>query len=178
MAEDRHTISGLAPPIDSDTVPQALECQETVSLSTTEHEHAAPTHGGKGLRSPQPHASLCLSTTLFSNYKFAFTPTLDHTTAPAQCKLMCVTTGSSGRLSKAPPNPFHSFINLTAADAPAKALPPTNLSTSQQPPDCLLSEGECWSWPDRIAHCAAVCGVPCTAFEATDTYHIMFSIPL
>jgi hypothetical protein len=37
---------------------------------------------------------------------------------------------------------IHSLINI-AANALAKASPPMNSSTSQQPPDCLLSEGEC-----------------------------------
>jgi hypothetical protein len=72
----------------------------------------------------------------------------------------------------------HSLIDI-AANALAKVSPPMNPSTSQQPPDCLLSEGECWIWPDPITCTAAARGIPCTAFEATDRYlPLMFSFPL
>ena len=64
----------------------------------------------------------------------------------------------------------YSRIADMAGDALAKASPPACSSTSQQPPDCLLSEGECWIWPDPIARAAAARGVPCTAFEAIDRY--------
>lgn len=46
-AEDRRAISGYAFLIDGDAVSWSSKRQEIVSLSTTESEYAAATHGGK-----------------------------------------------------------------------------------------------------------------------------------
>jgi len=47
MAEDHRTISGYAFLIDSGTVLWSSKWQEIVSLSTTESEYVAATHGVK-----------------------------------------------------------------------------------------------------------------------------------
>jgi len=47
MAEDRHAITGYAFLIDGGAVSWSSKRQEIVSLSTTESEYVAETHGMK-----------------------------------------------------------------------------------------------------------------------------------
>jgi hypothetical protein len=83
MAEDRRAISGYAFLIDGGAVSWASKRQEIVSLSTTESEYVAATHGGKEavwLRSllSQIFGPFKDPTTLFSDNQSAIALTRDH----------------------------------------------------------------------------------------------------
>jgi Reverse transcriptase (RNA-dependent DNA polymerase) len=83
MAEDRRAISGYAFLIDGGAVSWSSKRQEIVSLSTTESEYVAVTHGGKEavwLRSLLSHVFGPFKdpTTLFSDNQSAIALTRDH----------------------------------------------------------------------------------------------------
>jgi len=83
MAEDRHTITGYAFLIDGSIVSWLSKCQEIVSLSTTESEYIAATHGMKEalwLRSllSKLFGPLAEATTLFSDNQATIDLTCDH----------------------------------------------------------------------------------------------------
>jgi len=83
MAEDRHTISGYAFLIDGGAVSWSSKRQEIVSLSTTESEYVAATHGGKEalwLRSliSEVFGNIKGPTTLFSDNQAAIALTRDN----------------------------------------------------------------------------------------------------
>jgi hypothetical protein len=83
MAEDRRAISGYAFLIDGGAVSWSSKRQEIVSLSTTESEYVAATHGGKEalwLRSliSEVFGTLKSPTTLFSDNQAAIALTRDH----------------------------------------------------------------------------------------------------
>jgi len=83
MAEDRCAISGYAFLIDGGAVSWSSKCQEIVSLSTTESEYVAATHGMKEalwLRSliSETFGSLKDATTLFSDNQSAIALAQDH----------------------------------------------------------------------------------------------------
>ena len=83
MAEDRRAISGHAFLIDGGAVSWASKRQEIVSLSTTESEYIAATHGGKEavwLHSllSQIFGPFKNPTTLFSDNQSAIALTRDH----------------------------------------------------------------------------------------------------
>jgi Reverse transcriptase (RNA-dependent DNA polymerase) len=83
MAEDRCAITGYAFLIDSGAVSWSSKRQEIVSLSTTESEYIAATHGGKEvlwLHSliSEVFRALQEPTTLFSDNQAAITLTRDH----------------------------------------------------------------------------------------------------
>ena len=83
MAEDHHAISGYAFLIDSGAVSWSSKRQEIVSLSTTESEYVAATHGSKEalwLRSLilEVFGNLTSPTTLFSNNQAAIALTCDN----------------------------------------------------------------------------------------------------
>ena len=83
MAEDRRAISGYAFLINGGAVSWSSKQQEIVSLSTTESEYVAATHGGKEalwLRSliSEVFGELTSPTTLFSDNQAAITLTCDH----------------------------------------------------------------------------------------------------
>jgi hypothetical protein len=83
MAEDRRAISGYAFLIDGGAVSWSSKRQEIVSLSTTESEYVAATHGGKEalwLRSliSEVFGTLTSPTTLFSDNQAAIALTRDH----------------------------------------------------------------------------------------------------
>ena len=83
MAEDRRAISGYAFLIDGAAVSWSSKRQEIVSLSTTESEYVAATHGGKEalwLRSliSEVFGELTSPTTLFSDNQAAIALTRDH----------------------------------------------------------------------------------------------------
>jgi Reverse transcriptase (RNA-dependent DNA polymerase) len=83
MAEDRRAVSGYAFLIDGGAVSWSSKRQEIVSLSTTESEYVAATHGGKEalwLRSliSEVFGTLTSPTTLFSDNQAAIALTRDH----------------------------------------------------------------------------------------------------
>lgn len=83
MAEDRRAISGYAFLIDGGAVSWSSKRQEIVSLSTTESEYVAATHGGKEalwLRSliSEVFGDITSPTTLFSDNQAAIALTRDH----------------------------------------------------------------------------------------------------
>ena len=83
MAEDRRAITGYAFLIDGGAVSWSSKRQEIVSLSTTESEYVAATHGGKEalwLRSliSEVFEPLKVPTTLFSDNQAAIVLTRDH----------------------------------------------------------------------------------------------------
>jgi hypothetical protein len=83
MSEDRRAISGYAFLIDGSAVSWSSKRQEIVSLSTTESEYVAATHGGKEalwLRSliSEVFGNFTSPTTLFSNNQAAIALTCDH----------------------------------------------------------------------------------------------------
>ncbi len=83
MAEDRHAIMGYTFLIDGGAVSWSSKRQEIVSLSTTESEYVAATHGMKealwlcSLLS-EAFGSLTAVTTLFSDNQAAIALTQDH----------------------------------------------------------------------------------------------------
>ncbi len=83
MSEDRHAISGYAFLIDGGAVSWSSKRQEIISLSTTESEYMAATHGMKealwlcSLLS-EVFGSLTTATTLFSDNQAAIALTRDH----------------------------------------------------------------------------------------------------
>src|SRR5713226_2593598 len=83
MAEDRHAITGYAFLIDGSAVSWSSKWQEIVSLSTTESEYMATTHGMKeapwlcSLLS-KAFGSLTATTTLFSDNQAAIALPQDH----------------------------------------------------------------------------------------------------
>ena len=83
MAEDCHAISGYAFLIDGGAVLWSSKRQEIVSLSTTESEYVAATHGGKEalwLHSliSEVFGNITSPTTLFSDNQAAIALTRDH----------------------------------------------------------------------------------------------------
>ena len=83
MAEDRRAITGYAFLIDGGAVSWSSKRQEIVSLSTTESEYVAATHGSKEgiwLRSllSETFGTLKSPTTLFSDNQSAIALTRDH----------------------------------------------------------------------------------------------------
>ena len=83
MAEDRHAITGYAFLIDGGAVSWSSKHQEIVSLSTTESEYVAATHGMKEalwLRSllSEVFDPIKPPTTLFSDNQSAIALTHDH----------------------------------------------------------------------------------------------------
>jgi hypothetical protein len=83
MAEDRRAISGFAFLIDGGAVSWSSKRQEIVSVSTTESEYVAATHGGKEaiwLRSllSQVFGPSKDATVLFSDNQSAIALTRDH----------------------------------------------------------------------------------------------------
>jgi Reverse transcriptase (RNA-dependent DNA polymerase) len=83
MAEDRHAISGYAFLIDGGAVSWSSRCQEIVSLSTTESEYVAATHGMKEalwLRSllTEVFGSLADPTVMFSDNQSTIALARDH----------------------------------------------------------------------------------------------------
>src|SRR5258708_26215015 len=83
MAEDRRSITGYVFLIDGGAVSWSSKRQEIVSLSMTESEYVAATHGMKEalwLRSllSEAFGSLTATTTLFSDNQAAIALTRDH----------------------------------------------------------------------------------------------------
>ncbi len=83
MAKDRHAIMGYAFLIDGGAISWSSKQQEVVSLSTTESEYMAVTHGMKEalwLHSllSKAFGSLTAVTTLFSDNQAAIALTQDH----------------------------------------------------------------------------------------------------
>ena len=83
MAEDRRAITGYTFLIDGGPVSWSSKCQEIISLSTTESEYVAATHGMKEvlwLRSllSKLFGPLAEATTLFSNNQATIALTHDH----------------------------------------------------------------------------------------------------
>jgi hypothetical protein len=83
MNEDRRAVSGYAFLIDGGAVSWSSKRQEIVSLSTTESEYIAATHGGKEalwLHSliSEVFGSIKEPTTLFSDNQVAISLTRDH----------------------------------------------------------------------------------------------------
>jgi hypothetical protein len=83
MAEDRRAITGYAFLIDGGTISWSSKRQEIVSLSTTESEYIAATHGMKEalwLRSliSELYGPISEATTLFSDNQAAIALTKDH----------------------------------------------------------------------------------------------------
>jgi hypothetical protein len=83
MSEDRHAISGYAFLIDGGAVSWSSKSQNIISLSTTESEYVAATHGAKEaiwLRSliAQVFEPISEPTTLFSDNQSAIALTQDH----------------------------------------------------------------------------------------------------
>ena len=134
MAEDRHAITGYAFLIDGGAVSWSSKRQEIVSLSTTESEYVAATHGMKEalwLRSllSELFGPITQATTMFSDNQAAIALTQDHQ-YHARTKhidvryhwIRWVVEQGSLRLVYCPTEDM-------VADALTKALPPANVTS-------------------------------------------------